>query len=129
MSSQLEEDHVAPLIYQVSTMCVYACVRMCMRVCVWTVHSLFSEELVKKLLPLGYTRATIMRELAKGGGGDSKLSSLLLQAQQQREYSVEDKEEQKSVMVKNIEVRSMTQDVIVLHYALKFWIAEVIMAR
>ena len=66
--------------------------------------------MVKKLLPLGYTRATIMKELGKGGGGgDSKLSSLLLQAQQQREYSVEDKEEQKSVMVKNIEVRSMTR--------------------
>ena len=64
----------------------------------------YTEELVKKLLPLGYTRAAIMKELTRGGVGDSKLTSLLLQAQQQKDFSMDEVDEPKGITVKNIEV-------------------------
>ena len=46
----------------------------------------------------------IMKELTRGGVGDSKLTSLLLQAQQQKDFSMDEVDEPKGITVKNIEV-------------------------
>ena len=45
-----------------------------------------------------------MKELTRGGVGDSKLTSLLLQAQQQKDFSMDEVDEPKGITVKNIEV-------------------------